>query len=140
MKDKPGLKCECMPDCIHQMYIPELSIAEHTDSTMEENSSASILIDLHFKQSACILYRSDLILGWLDLLVSFGGCAGLFLGGSLLSFIELIYFLTWRVYYHWRRSPRKSIKSKSKKKGKRRQILTDTWAMDDCMGSKTSIP
>jgi len=35
MKDKTGLKCECMPDCIHQMYIPELTIAEHTVSTIE---------------------------------------------------------------------------------------------------------
>ncbi|XP_050053642.1 pickpocket protein 19-like [Aphis gossypii] len=139
MKDKPGLKCECMPDCIHQMYIPELTIAEHTVSTID-NSSSSILIDLHFKQSACILYRSDLILGWLDLLVSFGGCAGLFLGGSLLSFIELIYFLTWRVYYHWRRTPLKSDKSKNKKKAKGRRIVTDTWTMDDCTNSKTSIP
>lgn len=32
------------------------------------NSSSSILIDLHFRQSTCILYRSDLVLGWLDLL------------------------------------------------------------------------
>lgn len=72
--------------------------------------------------------------------VSFGGCAGLFLGGSLLSFIELIYFLTWRVYYHWRRTPLKSDKSKNKKKAKGRRIVTDTWTMDDCTNSKTSIP
>lgn len=32
------------------------------------NSSSSILIDAHFIQSTCILYRSDLVLGWLDLL------------------------------------------------------------------------
>ncbi|XP_060864321.1 pickpocket protein 19-like [Metopolophium dirhodum] len=138
-KDKPGLKCECMPDCVHQMYIPELTIAEQTVSSME-NSSSSILIDLHFKQSACILYRSDLILGWLDLLVSFGGCAGLFLGGSLLSFIELIYFLTWRVYYHWRRTPPKSVKSKRNKKGKGHRIVRDTWTMDDFAISKTWMP
>lgn len=34
-KDKPGLKCECMPDCVHQTYIPELTIAEQTVSSKE---------------------------------------------------------------------------------------------------------
>lgn len=53
--------------------------------------------------------------------VSFGGCAGLFLGASLLSFIELIYFLTWRVYYHWRirLSSTKSVKSKTEERKRR---------------------
>jgi len=72
--------------------------------------------------------------------VSFGGCAGLFLGGSLLSFIELIYFLTWTVYYHWRRMPPKSVKNKNNKKRKGHRIVTDTWAMEDCTISKTSVP
>ncbi|VVC27973.1 Epithelial sodium channel [Cinara cedri] len=106
--EPPGLKCDCMPDCIHQMYISELTIAEPIISSTL-NSSTAILIDVHFRQSTCILYRSDLVFGWLDLLVSFGGCAGLFLGGSLLSFIEIIYFLTWRVFYHWRKTQKTSV-------------------------------
>lgn len=34
--------------------------------------------------------------------VSFGGCTGLFLGGSLLSCVELMYFLTLRLYCQWK--------------------------------------
>lgn len=32
--DMPGLKCNCMPDCVHQMYISELTIAEPSISTV----------------------------------------------------------------------------------------------------------
>ncbi|XP_022173790.1 pickpocket protein 19-like [Myzus persicae] len=135
--DMPGLKCNCMPDCVHQMYISELTIAEPSISTVL-NSSSSILIDAHFIQSTCILYRSDLVLGWLDLLVSFGGCAGLFLGGSLLSFIELIYFLTWKAYHHWRQTPSTTVvASKSNKKRKHpRRVIMDTWTIDNTRANK----
>lgn len=30
----PGLKCDCMPDCVHQMYLSELTIAEPSISTV----------------------------------------------------------------------------------------------------------
>jgi len=65
--------------------------------------------------------------------VSFGGCAGLFLGGSLLSFIELIYFLTWKAYHHWRQTPSTTVvASKLKKQRKQpRRITVDTWTIDD---------
>lgn len=65
--------------------------------------------------------------------VSFGGCAGLFLGGSLLSFIELIYFLTWKAYHHWRQTPSNAVVAfKSNKKRKHpRRIIKDTWTIDD---------
>ncbi|KAK7582678.1 hypothetical protein V9T40_014123 [Parthenolecanium corni] len=93
--NESGILCDCKADCIHQMYIAEGTVAE------ESNSSEEVLLDIHFRQSTCILYRSDVKFGWLDLLVSFGGCTGLFLGGSLLSCLELIYFFTLRLYCHW---------------------------------------
>ncbi|KAE9526506.1 hypothetical protein AGLY_013154 [Aphis glycines] len=133
----PGLKCDCMPDCVHQMYLSELTIAEPSISTVL-NSSSSILIDAHFTQSTCILYRSDLVLGWLDLLVSFGGCAGLFLGGSLLSFIELIYFLTWKAYHHWRQTPSTTVLTSKSKKKRKGRIIEDTWTTDDTQTNNNS--
>lgn len=43
--------------------------------------------------------KRDVIYGFTDLLVYIGGMAGLFLGCSVLSFIEVVYFLTIRLYW-----------------------------------------
>ena len=45
-----------------------------------------------------IRYKREVLFGWVDLLVSFGGIAGLFLGFSLLSGVEIIYFFTMRAW------------------------------------------
>ncbi|XP_065222143.1 pickpocket protein 19-like [Planococcus citri] len=94
--NETGMMCDCKADCTHQMYIAEITIAE------ESNSSHEVMLDIHFRQSTCILYRTDVTFSLLDLLVAFGGCTGLFLGGSLLSCVELLYFLTLRLYFQWK--------------------------------------
>ncbi|XP_050562212.1 pickpocket protein 28-like [Spodoptera frugiperda] len=43
-------------------------------------------------------YRRDIIFGFTDVLVAVGGMAGLFLGCSVLSFMEIVYFLTLRLF------------------------------------------
>lgn len=45
-----------------------------------------------------IRYKREVLFGWVDLLVSFGGIAGLFLGFSLLSGVEVIYYFTLRAF------------------------------------------
>ncbi|KAK3932275.1 Pickpocket protein 28 [Frankliniella fusca] len=50
-------------------------------------------------------FRRDLIFGMTDLLVHVGSTAGLFLGCSVLSVIELLYFLTLRLYWYTRTPP-----------------------------------
>jgi Amiloride-sensitive sodium channel len=50
-------------------------------------------IDFHFQSANIVKYRTDVTFGWLDLMVSFGGIAGLFLGCSILSGVEIVYFL-----------------------------------------------
>lgn len=50
-------------------------------------------IDIHFQSANIVKYRTDVTFGWLDLMVSFGGIAGLFLGCSILSGVEIIYYL-----------------------------------------------
>jgi hypothetical protein len=49
-------------------------------------------IDVHYQSANLVKYRTDLTFGWLDLLVAFGGIAGLFLGCSMLSGVEIIYY------------------------------------------------
>ncbi|XP_014610202.1 PREDICTED: sodium channel protein Nach-like isoform X1 [Polistes canadensis] len=45
-----------------------------------------------------MLFRREVRFGYMDLVVSFGGIAGLFLGYSLLSTFELFYYLSFRTY------------------------------------------
>ncbi|CAG5052548.1 unnamed protein product [Parnassius apollo] len=47
-------------------------------------------------------YRRDIIFGFTDVLVAVGGMAGLFLGCSVLSFMEIAYFCTLRFYWYLR--------------------------------------
>lgn len=53
-------------------------------------------VSVEFLSWPIIRYKKEVLFGWVDLLVSFGGIAGLFLGFSLLSGIEIIYFYTMR--------------------------------------------
>lgn len=47
-------------------------------------------------------YKRNVIRGKLDLVVSMGGTAGLFVGASLLSFVEIFYYFIVRPCYHKR--------------------------------------
>ncbi|XP_066994081.2 sodium channel protein Nach-like [Anabrus simplex] len=53
-------------------------------------------IELSFVSWPMVRYKREVLFGWVDLLVSFGGIAGLFLGFSLLSGVEILYFFTMR--------------------------------------------
>lgn len=50
-------------------------------------------VDLHYQSANIVKYRTDVTFGWLDLMVAFGGIAGLFLGCSLLSGVEIVYYV-----------------------------------------------
>lgn len=53
-------------------------------------------VNIEFLTWPIIRYKREVLFGWVDLLVSFGGIAGLFLGFSLLSGVEIIYYFTLR--------------------------------------------
>lgn len=53
----------------------------------------NMTIDLHYQSANIVKYRTDVTFGWLDLMVAFGGIAGLFLGCSLLSGVEIVYYI-----------------------------------------------
>lgn len=55
-------------------------------------------INIEFLTWPIIRYKREVLFGWTDLLVSFGGIAGLFLGFSLLSGVEIFYYFTLRSY------------------------------------------
>ncbi|KAJ3643261.1 hypothetical protein Zmor_025985 [Zophobas morio] len=83
--------CFCLPNCNEVNYIVE-----------DMDTRAWFLgsnLQWGLKEYPKMRLRRDIIFGFSDLLVYIGGMAGLFLGCSVLSFIEIIYFFTLRLYW-----------------------------------------
>lgn len=102
-----------------------ISISQNIDLT------SVVTLKVHFKDISCIKYRRDVYLTWdglfgnkglsilkslIKLLIylsaSFGGIFGLCLGGSVLSFVEFLYFFTFRLWNNLR-TGRKSARISS---------------------------
>ncbi|XP_065174084.1 sodium channel protein Nach [Atheta coriaria] len=66
------------------------------DSEPPTKKSNPKFFECEFTSWPMIKYKREVLFGWVDLLVSFGGIAGLFLGFSLLSGVEIIYYFTIR--------------------------------------------
>jgi hypothetical protein len=62
----------------------------------ESSERKEFKVSIEFLTWPIIRYKREVLFGWVDLLVSFGGIAGLFLGFSLLSGVEIIYYFTMR--------------------------------------------
>ncbi|EAT33714.1 AAEL014010-PA, partial [Aedes aegypti] len=79
----------CELACHNKVYDVE-KYSKTTNVTNDE------VVTIEFLTWPLIRYKREVLFGWVDLLVSFGGIAGLFLGFSLLSGVEIIYFFTMR--------------------------------------------
>ncbi|CAL7949306.1 unnamed protein product [Xylocopa violacea] len=80
-------RCNCWLYCNHTSYTVE------SIKTASLNEHRVIL-----KGWPSAFYRREMRFGYLDLLVSFGGIASLFVGYSLLTTIEFGYYFTLRMY------------------------------------------
>ncbi len=83
----------CELSCLNTVYdIEKFSKTINSDSTKQDD----FRVNIEFLTWPIIRYKREVLFGWVDLLVSFGGIAGLFLGFSLLSGVEIIYYFTLR--------------------------------------------
>ncbi|CAB3373731.1 Hypothetical predicted protein [Cloeon dipterum] len=80
-----SINCSCPPSCSTTDYTAELLVAHRMDPYLYEGYA---YIDVYFKDLEIVSYVRDVKFGLMDLLVSFGGLAGLFLGFSIIK-IEL---------------------------------------------------
>ncbi|XP_014258442.1 sodium channel protein Nach-like isoform X2 [Cimex lectularius] len=85
---KKGLNCPCELGCDNTVY----EVEKLNDAQMGEEDE----LEIGFVSWPMIRYKREVLFGWVDLLVSFGGIAGLFLGFSLLSGVEIVYYFTLR--------------------------------------------
>lgn len=100
-------KCRCMPDCTFFTYPSEISGGELTRDFSysslsffkDINLTDEALVHVYFNDLIATHYRKDMYQNWLGVLAAFGGLLGLFLGFSLVTGFELIYFFTIRTFF-----------------------------------------
>ncbi|XP_053603450.1 sodium channel protein Nach-like [Plodia interpunctella] len=83
------LNCGCYPICDDVNYVIQSNVLQ--EWFLGTNLQWGIVTYPRLR------YRRDIIFGFTDVLVAVGGMAGLFLGCSVLSFMEIVYFLTLRL-------------------------------------------
>ncbi|EDW02982.1 pickpocket protein 19 [Drosophila grimshawi] len=86
-----GMECKCFRNCYSLNYINSVRPSFLPPEVV--GNSSYVDLDVHFRFETMMVYRTSLVFGWVDLMVSFGGIAGLFLGCSLISGMELAYFV-----------------------------------------------
>ncbi|XP_075229688.1 pickpocket protein 11-like [Lycorma delicatula] len=96
-KDYEKVPCPCLPSCDDISYVVE------SETTM--NWFLGTLLKWGLVKYPRLRLKRDIIFGFTDLLVAIGGTAGLFLGCSVLSFIEFFYFFTLNlICINWKKS------------------------------------
>ncbi|XP_077285587.1 pickpocket protein 28-like isoform X2 [Arctopsyche grandis] len=125
-------QCNCLPACTSINYDVEVSQADFNwqklfiafkanFSELPDVNMARMV--LFFKESQFITSRRSELYGQTDFLANCGGLLGLFLGFSILSLIEIVYFITLRAFCN--------LKSKiSGKKTKSQDHRNDTDHID----------
>ncbi|XP_071556613.1 pickpocket protein 19-like isoform X2 [Temnothorax nylanderi] len=99
--DIPSMICNCLPECDYYVYSTQFS-------NVPLHNMNDIMLDVHFIGQTSFRYKTDIVFTQMDLLVSFGGIIGLFLGGSLLSAVELVYYLAVAVFSSLRSRQRRT--------------------------------
>nr|CAH7718844.1 unnamed protein product [Callosobruchus chinensis] len=84
-------ECSCLPNCDEVNYVVEKS--DSREWFLGTN------LQWGLSEYPRMRLKRDVIFGFSDLLVYIGGMAGLFMGCSVLSFIEIVYFFTMRLYW-----------------------------------------
>ncbi|KAH8404707.1 hypothetical protein KR215_010843, partial [Drosophila sulfurigaster] len=75
--------CKCYPDCNHIQY----HASTYTDRLGSVTNDGLMEVDVYFQEETLFSYCSTLQITLLDLMVSFGGIAGLILGYSVMGFV-----------------------------------------------------
>ncbi|XP_063915462.1 pickpocket protein 28-like [Zophobas morio] len=107
-KKKPKVDCDCLPICADLSYDVETSQTDwewekqkkadrrkHRNCSVAESHLSSLTI--FFKFNAFIRSQRHELYGPTDFLANFGGLLGLFTGFSVLSLMEILYFLSVRM-------------------------------------------
>lgn len=134
---KEDYLCECLPGCSEINYKISLSsakigngsfaISDHELGKMDSNfvHENIALIHLFLMHSSFRSFTKEELMGFTDFLSNTGGLLGLFMGFSVISLIEIMYFLTCYPFF------RQKLKNRNEKKKKMEQRLLVSQNSDD---------
>ncbi|XP_065350362.1 sodium channel protein Nach-like isoform X1 [Cloeon dipterum] len=115
-----GMDCDCFPQCNEVNYRVESTAGNLKLSYFNkyEPENYSVFYVFYGKMTGT-RYKRDLLLSADTMLSNAGGLFGLFMGFSLLSVVEFVYFFTVRLYFESRdkRKRKESLKRWSAKVG-----------------------
>ncbi|BES96238.1 Amiloride-sensitive sodium channel [Nesidiocoris tenuis] len=89
-----GLECDCLPGCAD--IETEIVFSHFTNPKYLVVEPGSSLISVKLLKFPYERYKRNVVNGMIELFVSIGVTAGLFLGASLLSIVEVIYYFFFR--------------------------------------------
>ncbi|KAJ9580041.1 hypothetical protein L9F63_004334, partial [Diploptera punctata] len=103
---KTNMKCECPPLCNIVNYDVQYSSGNFQAKQYQvtpffnniTNVTGQTLFHFYYGSHVSIRTRRDIINSWNDLLSSLGGIFSLFLGCSLISGVEVLYYFTLRLF------------------------------------------
>ncbi|XP_038222386.1 pickpocket protein 28-like [Zerene cesonia] len=121
---KVAARCKCLPACTSIEYEAETSQADydwkaiyrayHLPIDEESNDLLYARVMIFFKEAQFITSRRSELYGQTDFLANCGGLLGLFMGFSILSVAEILYFLSLRLCcVVWRKQHSKREKVES---------------------------
>ncbi|XP_017079462.1 pickpocket protein 19 [Drosophila eugracilis] len=105
-REESGLLCDCMHNCKSLTLVTDMRKSVQ-QPWIQPNSSITegMWLNVFFKKPSMLVYKTNLIYTWVDLVVSFGGICQLCLGCSIISLIELIFFGLFKLpQLFWNRS------------------------------------
>ncbi|XP_058817036.1 sodium channel protein Nach isoform X1 [Topomyia yanbarensis] len=89
-----GVVCDCLPSCSEV----DITVVHDSRESLYTSEKRFSTIDIDLSALPTERYKRNVVRGRLDLVVSVGGTTGLFVGASLLSFVEIVYYFTIRPY------------------------------------------
>ncbi|XP_055600009.1 sodium channel protein Nach-like [Uranotaenia lowii] len=107
LMEKPPMVCDCLPSCEMVQYPVEMmygkinrsvtfnSLSFFKDIKLKDQS----VVHIYFNDLVATRYRMDIYQNWFGVLASFGGILGLFLGFSIITGFEVIYFFSIRLLF-----------------------------------------
>ncbi|XP_063918108.1 pickpocket protein 28-like [Zophobas morio] len=87
----PGVKlCECLPSCTSIIYRADVIQAVDSEGSNDDT------VNIRFRQSEFMAMERQELFGDVNFWASCGGLLGLFTGFSVMSLVEIVYYLTLR--------------------------------------------